>query len=57
LESKQLARVSALLDEAVEEIEGRDEFKRVEEKATAIAKIREAQGILLGERPVHPEEN
>jgi hypothetical protein len=57
LESKQLARVSTLLDEAVEEIEGRDEFRRVEERATAIAKIREAQGILLGERPVHPEEN
>lgn len=57
MDTKQLARVSTLLDEAVEEIEGRDEFRRVSERATAISKIREAQSILLGEKPVVPGDN
>lgn len=56
MNSKQLARVSALLDEAVEAME----TTRMTDKiwlTFPIAKIREAQGILLGERPTHPEEN
>lgn len=57
METKQLARISTLLDEAVEEIEGRDEFKRVQERATAVSKIREAQAILLGEKPTVPGDN
>lgn len=53
--SKQLARVSTLLDQAVEALEGEDPtFNAI---ARSAALIREAQGILLGERPVHPEEN
>lgn len=56
MQSRQLARVSTLLDEAQEELEGDPTYK-AESRLRAIAKIREAQAILLGERPTHPEEN
>jgi hypothetical protein len=56
MDSRQLARVSTLLDEAVEDLETDAVFK-AEQKLRTIARIREAQAILLGERPTHPEDN
>lgn len=56
MNTKQLARVSSLLDEAVEDLET-DATYGAEQKLRTITRIREAQAILLGERPTHPEEN
>lgn len=60
MDTKQLARISALLDQAKEQIEaitGLAAGTWPMEAAEAHAKINEAQAILLGEKPFVPEDN
>lgn len=57
METNQLAHISTLLDEAVEAVEGTDGLNKIGGKTRAVAKIREAQAILLGEKPTVPEDN
>jgi hypothetical protein len=55
--TKQLARVSTLLDEAVEDLEDVNAVFQAAQRTRVITKIREAQAILLGEKPTVPEDN
>ena len=52
-----LAKVSSLLDEAREELEGTHKRTRIVAVARAISKIDEAQRLLLGDEPTDPANN
>jgi hypothetical protein len=55
--SNPIAQISTLLDEAVEEMETLTRAVPLLEASLIVAKIREAQAILLGEKPTVPEDN
>lgn len=56
-EALPIAKISTLLDEGCEEIEGRIDSEPRMRAVRGVSKIREAQAILLGDPATRPEEN